>query len=256
MHAISKTKNKFSANFHCLACGHKFNRRLPHIFVHWPTYKERVLEGKPTPRSEYVIPQRIVCSKCGAIDKYEFTSGTKNMLTMTMLVNSMIELPSDHPVKIISFTIKGDVIMHPLDALDYYTMQVAGDPMNVSLRLGYANVLRTLGYLDQAEDQYQSIVDDEPSQIEAWLNLAAIHISRKHKRPARKALQCLIDHAPQSQHPKRDEWVVYARDILDNRLPFEILTTDSMITSAMETPTSPVSTSKEQKSRRSRKKRK
>jgi tetratricopeptide (TPR) repeat protein len=231
LHEISKPKKKFSATFHCLVCDNQFNRQLPRIFVHWPTYKERVIEGKPTPHSEYIIPQRIVCSKCGAIDKYELTTGTRNNLTMILLVNSIMSLPDDHPVRIMTFVIKGDVIMHPLDALDYYTMENARDPMNISLRLGYANVLRTLGYLEQAEDLYQSIVDDDPSQIEAWLNLAAIHISRKHKRPAKKALRNLIDNAPQSEHPDRDEWVSSAKDMLDERLPLSILTPDVLQTS-------------------------
>jgi tetratricopeptide (TPR) repeat protein len=230
LHEISKPQKKFSTTFHCLACDHQFNRQLPRIFVHWPTFQERVIERKPTPRSEYIIPQRIVCSKCGAIDKYELTQGTRNMLSMTLLVSSIINLPADHPVRIISFSIKGNVIMHPLDALDYYMMEVAGDPTNINLRLGYANVLRTLGYLDQAENQYQSIVDDDPSQIEAWLNLAAIHISRKHKRPAKKALRNLIDNASRSQHPDRDEWVIYAKDILDERLPLTVLTPDALQT--------------------------
>jgi tetratricopeptide (TPR) repeat protein len=222
-------KRGFTTHFHCLACGHNFRRDVRRIYVHWPTFEQRVLHHKDTGRSEFVIPQRIACPKCGAIDRYEFAPYTRNMLSMTMTVAMLAGLAKDHPVKIITFTLHDGTIMHPLDGLKWYWARVENAPNDLQTRMRYGNVLRTLGYLDEAEAEYQLILDRDAGQLEAWKSLASIHMARKHPGAAKKALKELVAHAPQSSLANREDWSAEAQAYLDGVYPLEELSPDAIL---------------------------
>jgi tetratricopeptide (TPR) repeat protein len=244
-------KRSFTTHFHCLACGHEFRRAVRRIYVHWPTFELRVIQKKDTDRSEFIIPQRITCPKCGAVDRYEFAPYTKVMLSMTITVAALVPLPEDHPVKIISFAIHDGTVMHPVDGLEWYRARVEKAPTDLQILMRYSNVLRTLGYLDEAEAEYQHILHADPGQLEAWKSLASIHFARKHPGAAKKALKALIAHAPQSSLANREDWSAEAQTYLDGVNPLDELSPDAMfLASKFETKEAPPKSRRRRRRRR------
>ena len=240
----------FTTHFHCLACGHNFRRDVRRIYVHWPTFEQRVIHKENTAHSEFVIPQRITCPKCGALDRYEFAPYTRNMLTMTMTVAMLAGLAKDHHVKIINFALHDGTIMHPLDGLDWYRARVEKAPDDLQTRLRYGNVLRTLGYLDEAEAEYQRVLERDPGQLEAWQNLASIHVARKHPGAAKKALKQLVAHAAQSNLANREDWSAEAQAYLDGIYALEELTPDALLLASQIAPETARSKSHRRRKRR------
>jgi tetratricopeptide (TPR) repeat protein len=199
-----KTKT-YTVQLQCTACEHKFRKGYRRIYVHWPTFKEQLDEKKlAVGRSPYIIPQRITCPKCGARDQYDFQPQTRSMLSLSMVVHAMVGLAEDHPLQVISLALHDGTIMHPLDALDWYQQNIEATPDNLELRIRYGNVLRTLGYWDEAEAQYQTVLEKDEQQLECWLNLAAIQVGRKHQGAAKKALKALLTHADENNPEHKD----------------------------------------------------
>jgi tetratricopeptide (TPR) repeat protein len=164
------------------------------------------------------------------MDQYELRRETLNMLSMTMLANAIAGgLAPGHPVRPITFGLYDGTPIHPLDALDLYRHKVAAAPADLQARMRYGNVLRTLGYLDEAEVEYQHILHHDPGQLEAWKSLASIHVARKHPGAAKKALKELVDHAPQSSLANRGDWAAEAQAYLDSVYPLEELSPDAML---------------------------
>ncbi len=223
-------RKSFTTHFHCTACGHNFRRELRRIYVHLPAFDQEV-KGKRTKRSPYVIPQHITCPKCGEVDQYELARQTLNMLSLTMLAFSLAggKLAPGHPVQPIVFGLHDGTIMHPLDALDHYRGKIERTPTDIAMRMRYANTLRTLGWLEESEQQYQFILDADQDQLEAWLGLASLHVARKHPAAARKALSELAKRAPLSRHPERVEYEAQARAYLEDLHPLDDLTPESLL---------------------------
>jgi tetratricopeptide (TPR) repeat protein len=181
-----------------------------------------------TGRSEFIIPQRITCPKCGAVDRYEFAPYTRVMLSMTITVAMLANIAEGHSVKIISFALHDGTVMHPVDGLEWYRAAVEKAPADLQTRMRYGNVLRTLGYLDEAEAEYQHILNDDPGQLEAWKSLASIHFARKHPGATKKALKELVAHTPQSSLANREDWSAEAQAYLDGVYPLEELSPDAL----------------------------
>ena len=125
--------------------------------------------------------------------------------------------------------------MHPLDALDMYAEQVSGHPERVDLRVKYANTLRFLGYLEKASVQYRVVLEQDPTEVEALVNLAALHAGGGEKEAAYECLRRLIACAPKSRHPRRKEFARGARRVLDGEIELEDF--------RMESPVQPLATS-------------
>ena len=119
--------------------------------------------------------------------------------------------------------------MRPLDAIEYYRRKTAAAPQDLGLRMRYGNVFRSLGYLDEAEAQYHHILAADPTQLEAWLGQASIHLARKHPGAARKALRQILENAPRSRQSDRDEYLAQAQAYLDSLYPLEDLTPDGLL---------------------------
>jgi len=235
MFDLPKPKKNIDLDFRCLACAHEFRRKPRRVYVDMPTFKREHVEKKPTHRSAFVVAQRIICPKCGAVDEYELHAMSQTHLQMTILVGAIAgSLAPGHPVKPINFTLADGTPMHPLDALELYAGRVAQQPDNVAIRVRYANTLRTLGYLDEAAAQYQEALDRDAQTLEAWINLAAIHSAARRRGAARKALQSLVVHAAGSRHPQRDEWAGYAQALLDGVAALDELTPESLLGDAPE----------------------
>lgn len=228
-------KRGFTTEFHCTACGHKFRRELRRIYVDGPTFEQRQIHKQETRHSEYIIPQRVACPKCQAVDQYELTEYTLAMLSMSMAVALLTgDLISGHPVMIIAFALSDGQVIHPLDALEQVRRQVAAAPQDQQARMRYANILRTLGYLDEAQAEYTTLVEQNPAQLEAWYNLAAIHVARKRKREAKKALLQLIGQAQKASSLNQAEagWAQNARHYLEGVWPLDELTPQGILKAA------------------------
>lgn len=227
-------------DFYCTACGHSFNRKVRRVLVDLNTLAQKQAEKQG--RSEYIIPERIVCPRCQAVDQFELASASQVRIQATILSRILVKPAPDDPIQAFSFALSDGTRMHPLDALEMYADQVARQPDRVDLRVRYGNTLRTLGYLEEAEAQYHAALDREPTEIEALLNLAGLHAARRESRAAYDCLRRLIKYAPQSQHPQRDEFVAGAQFVLDGRIKLEELdvTTPGRVLSAPVSPPRPV----------------
>jgi len=64
-------------------------------------------------------------------------------------------------------------------------------------------VLRSLGYFDEAQAEYTLLLDQNPAQLEAWYNLAAIHGASKHKHEAKKTLLRLVEQSQRTAGLKK-----------------------------------------------------
>lgn len=138
-------------------------------------------------------------------------------------------LAAGHPVQPITFGLYDGTPMHPLDAIEHYQRKVENDPSDLAARMRYANTLRALGWIEEAEQQYQFIIEADPDQLEAWLGMASLHIARKHPGAAKKALKELAQRAPHSRHPERKEYEAQARAYLDEVWPLDDLTPESLL---------------------------
>ena len=145
----------------CTACRYERAHRVPIIYYDLGTHDRRE-RGEEVTRSEYVIPQRIVCPKCGAVDQYELGAAAYMAMTAEVLeavVAKKLGKPDsaleDGPLQAIRFCLVDGREMHPLDALDMYRQRVSDEPDDAVLRVRYGNVLGHLGYLQEAVLQYQ-----------------------------------------------------------------------------------------------------
>lgn len=64
-------------------------------------------------------------------------------------------------------------ISTPRTELEMYRDRVAENPGDANLRVLYANVLRFLGRRDAAREQYQAATQADPTNVEAFVNLAS-----------------------------------------------------------------------------------
>jgi cytochrome c-type biogenesis protein CcmH/NrfG len=64
--------------------------------------------------------------------------------------------------------------MHPQEALARYRRELSFRPQDVSLRVGYGNVLKALGYLIEAEAEYRNAAELAPDNVDIWVGLAQV----------------------------------------------------------------------------------
>lgn len=191
----------------CKACG----REREHVFR--TVYYDTLTLDNRKKREKYdplVIPERVVCPKCGAVDQYELGAMGHIAITASMIAEAAAEgksmLREDQRVKLVSFTTRWGP-MHPKEAIERYERELARRPNDVSLRIGLGNTFRMLGQLDQAEAECRRALDVDPQSIDAWEVLAQLAGERKDIPEAircwRKVLQ-LAPSAPLSRAGRQD----------------------------------------------------
>jgi hypothetical protein len=235
MFNFPKSKQTFTTNFICQACGHEFRREMKRIYVHVPA---AITDEKKGGHSPYIIPELIACPKCQAIDQYELGSQTKGNLRLALMA-AMInggELAPGHVVKLVTFSLYDGTPMHPLDAIDFYRAKVEKNPSDLLTRMRYGNTMRSIGWLDNAEEQYQAVLAATPDNLEAWLSMASLHMARKHAAKAKKALMEIVKRAPQSKDPQWQEYLSQSQAYLNGIWPMEDLTPDSLMLHTQVTP--------------------
>ena len=216
---LFKRQRKVRLEFECIACGHPFKRRVGRVFVDLNTFEKN--PSGHDGRSPYVIPERIVCPRCQAVDQFELASSSHIKIQTAILVRIAAKHDPDDPIRVIRLGLSDGTSMHPLDALDMYAGQVAEHPERTDLRVKYANTLRSLGYLEEAEAQYLAALERSPTEIEALMNLAALHARRGEKQATYDYLRRVIACARRSRHPQRDEFAEIARLVLDGEMRLE-----------------------------------
>ena len=214
-----KRQRTVKLEFQCTACGHTFKRSVRKLFVDLHTFEKN--RGQPQGRSPYVIPERILCPRCQAIDQFELSSSSVIKIQATILGRIAVQPDADDPIKIARFALSDGTPMHPLDALDMYAAQVSNHPERTDLRVKYANILRSLGYLEEAEVQYRAALERNPAEIEALMNLAALQAGRGDEEAAYDYLRRMVACAPKSRHPQRKEFVRGAQLVLDGEIKLE-----------------------------------
>jgi tetratricopeptide (TPR) repeat protein len=187
----------------CLACGRERTYVFPEVYCDLGTMDDEEKRKKYDP---IIIPQRVTCSKCGAVDQYEISGMGQFMLTADLLTQTIPELGGlrreNQQVKYMEFTALGQK-MHPLEALEEYEKRIARQPDADHLYVGYGNVLRFLGRIEEAKVEYRHAVEIEPHNAEAYLNLAQIATEQDNLEEAATFWQRVRETAPQSQLDRR-----------------------------------------------------
>lgn len=169
-----------SLELRCTACGRERDHVFPVVYYDMGTIEDKRKREKYDP---LVIPQRVVCPKCGAVDQYELGSFGHMTIMASMMAEraersgetdtELTALPLDQRVKLIHFTARWG-FMHPQEAIERYQRELARHPRDGSLFVGYGNVLRFLGRLDEAEEQYRQALALDSGDIDAWESLAQV----------------------------------------------------------------------------------
>ena len=167
----------------CTACRRTFKRPLQKLYMDVTTYEKNRDRNQPHTRSEFVVPERVVCPKCQAIDQYQFLPF---VYLYVALVGSRVRSgsrKSNEPLRLVRFTLADGTPMHPLDALEEAARQVREQPDRADLRLAYATLLEFLGYDQEAVAQRQVICDQDLAAAKAprrtpgqWLADQPIHL--------------------------------------------------------------------------------
>lgn len=208
----------------CTACHYEREHDVGTVYCDLGT-QERKQRGETTPYSEYVLTRRITCPKCGAVDQYEFSSMAYIALLAEMLKQVTGGIPGKPEAALdegeshlvpLHFTLFDGREMHPLEARDMYCTQVAMEPDRADLRVRYANVLRLLGYRDEAVDNYRAALATDPGNLEACLNLGLLTWQSGDRDEARQIFEHLLKLSASSPLPSetRDDYVLMAQDAL------------------------------------------
>jgi hypothetical protein len=206
----------------CTACGYEREHHVETVYYDLAT-QERREKGEPTPHEAFVIPRRITCPRCGAVDQYELSSMAFIALSAELLKKlAAHELggpgagPDEGPLRLIRFALADGREMHPYEARELYRQQVEVEPHRADLRVRYANVLRFLGYRDEAIEQYRAALGRESANLEASLNLGRLAREAGDRVEARRMFEDVITQALQTQLPRRDRdaYAIAAREEL------------------------------------------
>jgi hypothetical protein len=229
----------------CTACGYERDHYVEKVYCDLGTVDRRK-RGEEVPYSEFIIPERITCPKCGAVDQYELTGDAYLAFTaqlMKAMARGKMPKPAGGPLREVMealanvrqdhgdllpaddedervvytrFTAAGDREMHPLEAVDMYSRQVEAEPDNADLRVRYGNVLRFLGRRDEAALQYRAAVQIDPANVEACASLAGVAREAGDRTEARRMLQRVLELAPDSKLSRQDraEYVQFALEEL------------------------------------------
>ena len=200
----------------CKACGRERSYVFPKVYYDIGTERD---EQKAAQYDPLIIPQRVVCSKCGAVDRYEL--GDMGRLTVTTSLLAERDpafsklLKKEQRIQIIEFTTRWGK-MHPQEAIRRYESEILRQPDDVELHLGYGNVMKFLGYYDTAEGEYRRAEGLAPDNAESWLCLAQLAGERGDLTGAIASWEKVLEVVPHSRQTEaqRQSIVQVARDSL------------------------------------------
>lgn len=211
-----KRKKGIKLEFKCLECGHEFKQKVVKLFCDLNTFDQKQ-KGKAVKYSEYVIPERVICHKCQAVDRFELGPLTYRKLTVELLKIAAGMDRSDSRIQFIQLGLSDGRLMHPLEAIDWYAQQVTAQPKRVDRRVKYANTLRSMGHISEAEAQYHAALEIDPGEVEALINLAVIYGAHRDPKAAYDLLRRLVESASKSKHPNRKMFADCAQEVLEGK---------------------------------------
>ena len=158
----------------CKVCGREREHIFPKVYYDLGTANDDKKKDKYDP---LIIPQRVVCPKCGAVDQYELGTMGHMAVTASLLAMRFPDggsyLREDQRVTFLNFTTRWGP-MHPQEAIERYQRELARQPEDVSLHVGFGNLYKILGRHGQAESEYAQALRLDPDAAEAWLGLAQL----------------------------------------------------------------------------------
>ncbi len=173
---------------------------------------DRRRAGETVPYSEYFIPQRITCPKCGAVDQYELAPEAYLTLSFELLKSmsprSKVKTRNRQSVEAsrvesLRFTIDGNRQAHPYEARDIYRQRVAAQPDDAALRVHYGNVLRGIRDDEEARHQFQVALALDPTNAEATYNLGLLAERAGDRAGFRRLMERTLAVAPHSRLPRQ-----------------------------------------------------
>jgi tetratricopeptide (TPR) repeat protein len=214
----TRRKTELKLRLKCTVCGAERLHIVGRVYCDVATLERRGA-GEHTAYSEYIIPTRIVCPKCGAIDQYELTNMALLVLRAELMAEIARRKASDEeegPLVFKRWVIAGGREVHPYEARDIYRRQVEAAPDNPELRVRFGNVLAFLGYGDEAIAEYRAAMECDSTNIEAAYNLGNAMREAGDMGEARRLFEHVLATAARCSLPRdeRDAIVLGARHAL------------------------------------------
>ena len=129
----------WSSNARCAA---ETEHIFPKVYYDLGTANDDKKKDKYDP---LIIPQRVVCPKCGAVEQYELGTMGHMAVTASLLALRFPDggsyLREDQRVTFLNFTTRSGA-MHPQEAIERYQREVARQPEDISLHVGFGNLYR------------------------------------------------------------------------------------------------------------------
>ncbi len=188
----------------CKVCGRERSYLFPKVYCDLGTVRNKKKAAKYSP---IIIPQRVVCQKCGAVDQYEIGAMGHIALLADLMAQADPQLRrfrrEDQRVQYVEFTSRWGP-MHPLEGVERYQAEIARHPDDVDLHVGYGNVLKFLGRTDQAEAEYRRAGELDPNNPHVWHNLAELAAERGDYAEATGLWQRVLNVTPHSKLPAKE----------------------------------------------------
>ncbi len=203
----------------CASCGRGRYHHVARVYADIGTI-EALDSGEEPRQSPWIIPQRIIFPKCGAVDRYTFSP-----FAMFALIGQLERQdaggdgPPDRtegPLIPRRFALADGREMHPLDSVEMYRLETAAHPEDATLHLRYGNVLRLLGYRREAADEYCAAAKHDPRNPEPHLNLGTLLEEDGRWAEARPVFERVRDLVLDSTLPPQKRWLIaeYAKEAL------------------------------------------
>jgi tetratricopeptide (TPR) repeat protein len=191
----------------CKACGRERSYLFPKVYCDLGTVRNKKKLAKYGP---IIIPQPVVCSKCGAVDQYELSGLGQVGIMADLLSQTVTELSDfrreDQHVQYMQFEAMGHR-MHPLEAIEQYQAKIARYPDDSDLHVGYGNVLRFLGRFKEARAQYQRAQELDPLNPDGYMEMAVLEIKQRNRMQATRLLEQLIEVTRSSRLSDEDKFL-------------------------------------------------
>jgi tetratricopeptide (TPR) repeat protein len=163
----------------CTACRRERNYHVERAYLDLGAEEQ---EESGEPRGALIIPEPVVCPKCGAVDQYRL--GALEYVRLSARLLSAIGPSPDTvafsgpDVQLIDYQTRWGHL-HPRAATQRYQEELIRDPNDVTLHVDLGNAQRILGRYDDAQASYERALALDPVNVDAWMSLAQLAGLRK-----------------------------------------------------------------------------
>ena len=190
----------------CKVCGRERSYLFPKVYCDIGTVKKKKAKYSPI-----IIPQPVVCSKCGAVDQYELSSLGHLAVTADLMAQIVPDLEGirreDQHIQFVEFQAMGRK-MHPQEAIERYQAKIARHPDDSDLYVGYGNVLRFLGRFEEARAQYQRAMEVDPLNPHPYVEMSVLALKQRNNSKAISLLERAIEVARAGPLSEQDKEMV------------------------------------------------